>query len=232
MATPKSHRSNNRRLKLGATILEAAAVADTRIIANRFENFAATHRRFVEAQSAVDAMQRRVDVANEQIAADEAIHDQAFEQLLIALLTDGKPRTNPIAEYGVNAPARLLTKTTAFKLAAVAALVPAVLADGAVSAKTREKAEALRAAAQVLAPQLDGLTSLEAELQRLRGLRDAVAEEWDQALRALRRGARIAADEGATHLYEILFGADEATHQRKTSEATPEAPASDDKAAA
>jgi hypothetical protein len=38
-----------------------------------------------------------------------------------------------------------------------------------------------------------------------RSSRDAVAQAWDTALGALKRGARAAADDGATTLYSTLF---------------------------
>lgn len=224
--------ATNRRLQLGATILEAAAVTDTRVVATRFDAFVAIHRRFVESHNTVVEAQAKADTISAQVATAEAAHDAVFDDLLCALVNDHKARHNPVADYGVGSPSRILSKGPADKVAAVAALVSAVLADSDVSPKTREVAEALRSAAQAIALQLDGLAPAEAEYQRLRSTRDALAEEWDEALGALRRGARIAADEGAPNLHAILFGAADEARTRKKRETSSEQPPADDKAAA
>ncbi len=224
--------ATNRRLQLGATILEAAAVTDTRVVTNRLDAFVAIHRRFVESHNNVVEAQGKADTIGAQVAVAEAAHDAVFHDLLCALIADHKPRHNPFAHYGVGSPARLLKKGPAEKVAAVAALVSAVLADPDVSPKTRQVAEALRTAAQAIAVHLDALAPAEAEYQRLRSTRDALAEEWDEALGALRRGARIAADEGAPNLHAILFGAADEARTRKKRETSSEEPPAEGKAAA
>lgn len=71
-----------------------------------------------------------------------------------------------------------------------------------------------------------------AELRRARTARDAIAEEWDEALGALRRGARVAADEGATNLHSILFGSIDRPRKRVKGETDDTPPPADDQAAA
>jgi hypothetical protein len=227
----KYQRSANR-LPVGARILEAATLTDTTLVAARLSAFTAVHRRFEEAQAVVSEVQQRADAITTRIAAAEAAHDAAVEDLVYALLADRKPRRNAFSDYGDESPSGLRHRGPADKVSATAALVAAVAADPDVSAQSRTAADALRAASQELAALLEPLGPVEAELRRARAARDAIADEWDDAVGALRRGARVAADEGATNLYSILFGSIGRTRTRPKRNTETTAAPGDDQAAA
>lgn len=232
MNQSRKYQRSASRLPLGARILEAATLTDTSLIAARLAAFAAVHQRFAAAQTVVTEVQQRADAITTRIVAAEAAHDTAVEELVYALLADRKPRRNAFSDYGDETPSRLRSRAPAEKVSATAALVAAVAADPDVSGKSRKAADALRVASQALAALLEPLGPVEAELRRARTARDAIAEEWDEALGALRRGARVAADEGATNLHSILFGSIDRPRKRVKGETDDTPPPADDQAAA
>ncbi len=210
------------RLKAGAAVLEGAGVIDTQLVAARLEAFREAHRRYDEAHSAVLALQARVVELDAQVDTLDAAHDDAIEELMRVLVLDRKPRRNPLGGYGIEPPSRIQHRGPAAKVAATAMVVAAVQADATVSERSREATEALRRAAQAVAERLAQRVPIAAELEQARAVRDAIAPDFDKALQSLRRGARIAADEGAPNLYAILFGGiDKPTRRKATSEPEP-----------
>ncbi len=67
------------------------------------------------------------------------------------------------------------------------------------------------------------MDKLQASVRDARRTRDAVAQGWESALAALKRGARAAADDGAPQLYATLF-APAGRSASKSSKPAPVAP--------
>src|SRR5882724_10204899 len=103
------------------------------------------------------------------------------------------------------APGTLTRLVFAEEAGAVQALVAAVQRSKGVSKATVQAAQAADKAARVVVQALAPVAKLQDTVRDARRSRDAVAQGWESALAALKRGARAAADEGAPDLYPTLF---------------------------
>ena len=95
------------RLRIGASVLSAARVADTRLVKRRLTRFAREHRRYVAAQRKVSAMELRLRAARARLSQCDAMQDEAVETLARALVGDGHRRRNPFAAFGGPSPSKL-----------------------------------------------------------------------------------------------------------------------------
>ena len=193
------------RLQLGASVLAAARAVDTRLVEARLASFDRAHRSDVSAQREVDTAESQLRAAQARLAECDVIQDEAVETLARALVADGKPRTNPFEAFDVPAPGTLTRLPFGEATEAVQQLVAAVQRRKDASPATREAAKAAGEAARIVEEALVPIASLQDTVRDARRMRDAVAQGWESALAALRRGCRAAADDGAPDLYTTLF---------------------------
>jgi hypothetical protein len=205
MARSKRKNGSGTRLQIGAGVLSAARAIDTRLVKGRLERFERAHRAYVAAQRKVDAAESQLRTAQTRLAECDAVQDEAVETLARALVADGQPRGNPFEAFGAPAPGTLKRLVFAEEAGTVHALVAAVQRSKGVSKATVQAAQAADKAARVVVQALAPVAKLQDTVRDTRRTRDAVAQGWESALAALKRGARAAADEGAPDLYPTLF---------------------------
>ena len=116
------------RLKIGASILSAARAIDTRPVKERLGRFEREHRRYVEAQQKVAAMELKLRAAQARLSQCDADRDEAVEGLACALVGDGHRIRNPFAAFGALSPSKLARLPFADEAEAVHRLVAAIRA--------------------------------------------------------------------------------------------------------
>jgi len=190
-------------LETGAAILTAARQVDTTKIKPRLDAFAEAHRRYLEAQRKVDAIEAQIGACQEALDVENG---RAIEPLARALVTDGAARSNPFAAFGADSPSAIKNLPLAEQAKAIRSLAASVQRHDAVSPAAVKAARTAEQAAEKMVAALDNVTTLQGKLQQARHARDVIHHSWRSALNALKRGARAAADEGAPELYNALFG--------------------------
>lgn len=193
------------RSEIGAAVLAAAEVVDTQVVQRRVTTFAATHRRYMNAQRAVEAAEAPLAAAQAQLAQRDREQDESITLLARALVRDRQPRANPFRAFGVPSPAAMQRLAVADEAKTIHRLVAAVQQSQAVSKHTRQVAQAADDAACAVELALASIDQLQAAVRVARLARDAIGHSWDRDLAALKRAARAAADEGAPHLHAALF---------------------------
>ena len=207
MAKTKSGIGPGRRLEVGAAILAAAKVIDTRPIKTRLAAFERAHRAYASAQHKVDVAEAQLVAARAGIGDCDAEQNKAVEALAHALVVDGQSRLTPFAAFGAPTPAAIIgqRRKQADKAIAIHTLVTAVMRSKSASKPTLAAAQtadkAARAAEQALAP----IDTLQAGVRDARNGRDALGTHWDAALLVLKHAALSASDDGAPQLYAALF---------------------------
>lgn len=195
------------RLRAGELILAAAAVRDTRGVAESLAGFAAQQRDYADAQDQVAAAERRLWEERQRVAAVEAACDRAIEPLARALILEpGRDRRRPFAGYPVPSPSLFVRLGVGNKVRAVERLAAALRREPKLSALVTEAAAALQREAERLAAAQAPVAALATEVRSLRYRRDAIGDRWDAALTALKWQTRLAESQGATGLYAALFG--------------------------
>ena len=207
MATRRKS-SPGMRLRLGASVLSAARLVDTRLVKERLGRFEEMHRTYAAAQRKADAVEEELAAVQARVAACDAVQDQAVEALAAALAGEGHARRNPFETFGAPSPSVIMRLPFTEEPAAVRQLVAAIEGSRTVSVSkaTLAAAHAADKAARAVEETVGPLAKLEDAVRHARRTRDSVVPGWESALAALRRGARVAADEGATDLYARLFG--------------------------
>ncbi len=195
------------RLQLGASVLSAARAVDTRLVRARLGRFERQHRRYVEAQRKVDTAESRLRAAQARIAKLDELQDEAVEALACELAHEGHPRKKPFEAFGATTPAAIAHLPFAESATAVHELVANVQRGKTVSKETLQAAVAADKTARAVEQAIGPIAKLQDNVRHARRMRDALAEGWESALAALRRGARSAADEGEPDLYPALFPA-------------------------
>ena len=211
------------RLQLGVSVLAAARAVDTRLVEARLASFDRAHRSYVSAQREVDTAESQLRAAQARLAECDVIQDEAVETLARALVGDGKPRANPFEPCGAPPPSALTRLPFAEAAQAVHQLVAAVQRGKGASPVTLEAATAAAEAARTVEEACAPTASLQDTVRDARRMRDAVAQGWESALAALRRGCRAAADDGAPDLYATLFPPVVRTRPKKPAEELPSA---------
>jgi hypothetical protein len=193
------------RAKIGAAVLAAAEELDTRLVERRLAAFAATHRRYLDAQGAVAATEARLAVALKQLNDCGGEQDKQVSQMARALVGDGQPRANPFRAFRVPSPASMQRLAMAREAALIHRLVSAVQQSPATSQRTRHVAQAAEDAARAVEQALAQIDRLQAAARTKRVARDAIGRSWDRDLATLKLAARAAAADGAPHLHATLF---------------------------
>jgi hypothetical protein len=194
------------RLQNGAAILAAAEGVDVSLVQKRLDAFASAHRAYTEAQSAIEAAEAKVRGRQAILTQRDAEQDEALQQLMGALIAEGRPKTNPFEPFGIQAPSAVKKFNFGEKAKTLHTLAATLHADTTVSKATHRAAQAAEQAAQRMEAELTPFDQLQGSLRTAREVREAVGKTWDNALKALKRGARAAADDGAPGLYNSLFG--------------------------
>ncbi len=194
-----------KRLERGAAVLNAAQAVDTRLVKERLERFERVQTQYVDAQQKVDAGESGLEAAKARLAASNDVQEKAVEALARALVTEGQARSNPFEAFGAPSPSVLLKAPGAPATKAVRQLVVKIEADRGVGKKTIEAARAAEKAAHAVDQALAAVKSAKAAVRGARRTQDAIGEEWESALAALKRLASAVAEEGAPDVYVKLF---------------------------
>ncbi len=205
MNLKKRSQGNAGRIEAGKVVLAAAQSVDTTLVAARLAAFTQAHAQFLEAVERINVAQAGIDNAEALVRERSALHDTALGKLIAQLVVDGHPRINPLTSYSAETPSGIAEMPPAARSTVVRELLGNVLRDERLSAGSRDAANACADATAALDEALSSLTQAETTAADLRHSRDAVADRWDDAFAALKRGARAAADEGAAGLYGALF---------------------------
>lgn len=201
----KRSQGNAGRIEAGKVVLAAAQSVDTTLVAARLAAFTQAHTQFLEAVERINVAQAGIDNAEALVRERSAHHDTALGKLIAQLVVDGQPRINPLIRYSAETPSGIAAMPPTVRSAVVRELLGYVLRDERLSAGSHDAANACVTATTALDEALSSLTQAETTAADLRHGRDAVADRWDDAFAALKRGARAAADEGAAGLYGALF---------------------------
>jgi hypothetical protein len=193
------------RLELGASVLAAARVVDTTRVENRLARFRHAHRVYARAQAKVEAAEKEVRAAREQVASSVRAQKEAVYGLARALVSDGHPLANPFEKFRAPTLGRLARLPPAEAAQAVHHLVREVRRSGRAGEPTVEAAEEADAAARAIEERLRALPEVEQKLRDARTTRDTHAPDWHAALTALKNDARAAGYEGARDLHAKLF---------------------------
>lgn len=193
------------RIQAGKILLTSAESLDTTLVAPHLAAFNETHTQFVAAVAAVDAAQAAVVAATDRLGEQANRLDAAFEKLLGQLVADGQPRLAPLAAWGADTPSAIRTAAPAVRIRSLQRLTTALIGDERLSPASRAAATNCSAEALALDTALSGQTAAEDAAGDARNHRNALADRWDDAFAALKRGARAAADDGAPALYAALF---------------------------
>jgi hypothetical protein len=205
MATITVGKNPGGRLQGGAAVLAAAKVVDLRPVKARFTAFQRAHAMYVQAQGKVDAAEEQLRAAQARLGERDAVQDEAVEVLARALVAEGQPRANPFAALGAPAPKALQRQPTIDEAKVIHRLVAAVQRNKGVSKATLQAAQAVEKAALAVEQAAAPIAKLQAAAREARHTREAIAQTWETALAALKRGARAASDDGAPQLYATLF---------------------------
>lgn len=203
------------RAKIGMSVMAAAPVVDTRSVRSWLDAFSKTHRRYLDAQDAVRAIERKLLSAKRELSGCDRDRNESLETLMRRLMMDGHPRLNPLRGFKVPSPAVLQRQTVATKAATMHRLAESVRQNARSSAATRQAADAIDSAAQVVEQALMAIQQIEADLRHARLVRDAIGRDWDRDLAALRHGAQIAVGAGQPRLLAMLFGGTRRTKRQK-----------------
>ena len=193
------------RLRFGAAVLTAAKSANVKPVQARLEGFARVQGDFAAAHARVEKAEAALAAAEARVAQRDREQDEAVERLARALINEGQSRTKPFAGCGGPTPAALMRLPVAQEAQAIQALVTALGRSPGLSKATQQAMSAADKAAHLVEKALEPIAGLQAAVDAAREARDALTPTWDNALAALKRGARAAVDEGAPHLYATLF---------------------------
>ena len=193
-------------LAIGARILAAAKVIDTKLIKAALSAFASIHRSYAQAQRKVEKVETQLTGHRVRLGQLKHSQKQTLETLARALVTDGQPRGNPFALFGGETPSAICNLAVTDTIMAIGRLVNSVRSSQAVSPASQKAAQAAWRTAQKMEAALGALELLESKLGELRRARDAITHKWKRELGALRRAARSAEDSGAPGLTTSLFG--------------------------
>jgi hypothetical protein len=203
------------RAEIGVAVLAAAETVVTRLVRERLTAFAAMHERYIEAQRIVAAAEVKLAAAAAVVRRCDAEQDAAADHLARALLLEGQPRANPFRGFGVPSPAVLQRRAAAAEAKAIHKLVAAVRRLPGCAAATLKAADAAASAAGAVEKALAAMLPPAAALHTARLARDAVGQQWNRALAALKLHALAAADDGAPQLHTALFRSVRRTGRKK-----------------
>lgn len=221
MSTIHVGKSAGPQLKLGAAILAAARTADTRLIKDRLAAFEHAQHRYADAHAKVQQVEADLGKAQAQFRTDQ---QAVVDALARALVADGQPLRNPFAAFGAASMGVLMHMPPTDAAKALPELLAAIRRSKMLGKLTLQAVQGAEKVTRGLEQAVTRLDTLATAVRDARSSRDAVAPAWDAALGALKRGARAAADDGATTLYATLFDRPARTNAKNHKPAPAPAP--------
>jgi len=203
------------RLNRGESVLSAAKVTDTRLVAARLARFERAHRRYVAAHRKVAAVERKLRDVRAHLSRCDQAQGRSIELVACALVHDGHRRQNPFVLFRVPSPSRFIRLPVAQEARTVHRLVDALRQSKQVGDGTLQAARAAEQAARAVESAISDVANVEDRLRSARTVRDALKHDWHSTYAALARGAQAAADDGAPRLHASLFGAARARKRRR-----------------
>ena len=135
--TSRSTQTSSPRLKVGAAVLAAAEIVDTKLVAARLRAFTQAYRDYLDAEHTVDEAEARHEAEKLKLAQVGAEHDEAVENLACCLVSEGEPRANPFADCDTS-PSGIRRLAPAEAAREVRALLASLARRTNASAATRE----------------------------------------------------------------------------------------------
>ena len=146
------------------------------------------------------------------------------DALARALVADSQPLRNPFAAFGAASMGVLMHMPATDAAKALPELIAAMRRSKMLGKLTLQAVQGAEKVTHGLEQAVTRLETLGTAVRDARSSRDAVAPAWDAALGALKRGARAAADDGATTLYATLFSRPARANGKNHKPAPPPAP--------
>lgn len=202
MSTMDVGKSANAQLKAGAAILAAARTTDTKPVKDRLGAFDHAQQAYADAHGKM--LHAEADLAKAQ-AQFRAEQKGVVDALARALVADGQSLKSPFAAFGAVTMGKLLRMAPADAAKALPELITTIRRSKALGKVTLDALPKVEKSAAGLQPALAQIEALATAVRNGRSSRHAVAQAWETALGALKRGARAAADDGAPSLYATLF---------------------------
>ncbi|MGD0949949.1 MAG: hypothetical protein ABSA52_21290 [Candidatus Binatia bacterium] len=221
MSSIHLRRSAGPQLKLGAAILAAARTADTRLIKDRLAAFEQAQRRYADSHGKVQQLETDLGKAQAQFRTDQ---QAVVDALARALVADGQPLRNPFGAFGAASMGVLMHMPPTDAAKALPELIAGMRRSKMLGKQTLQAVQGAEKVTRGLEQAVTRLETLGTAVRDARSSRDAVAPAWDAALGALKRGARAAADDGATTLYATLFSRPARANGKNHKPAPPAAP--------
>ena len=191
------------RLRRGDLILAGSAVIDTGRVRARLGAFLDRHRRYIEAQAAVNEAAALAKHERGVVDRLDGVLNHALVILSAALQLDGEPQRNPFARFAPLGPGKMKLLSCRRKIAAVGELAANLRGALGVSPAVLEAAAAAERAAAQVETALTGWTLRCSYLCLARQSRDALGIQWDDAHRALDLLCRSIIEEPLLHA--VLF---------------------------
>jgi len=224
MATIHVGKSPATRLASGAAILAAARTVDTRLIKDRLAAFERAQQRYADAHAKVQKSEAELEQVQGQFRTDQQTVVDALGRAPVA---DGQPLKNPFAAFGDTTMGQLLHMPPADVVKRLPQLMAAMRGSKIAGKATLQALPNAEKVTGKMPQTLARIEALAAEARDGRFSREAVGQAWDAAFAALKRGARAAADDGATTLYATLFDRPARTNGKNHKPTPAPAPAPD-----
>ena len=206
MATLPTAKAPGQRIEFGDALLDAARAVDTRLVKERLAAFERIHKAYRSATTKVEQAWQRLHRQQQQVAEADVAQDESAEKLASALAGDGLPRTNPFKKLGFDAPSKLIKLGYEKEARQLLKLVKKVTAGSEQFSKmSQSAARAVEKAAQTVLKAITPVSTLEKTYRAALVQRDALAQQWETAFAAVKRGVKAAEDEGAAGLFASLF---------------------------
>ncbi len=144
-----------------------------------------------------------------------------MDTLASKLVGDGLPRKNPFAPLGFKPPAVVQRMGYAEEAKEVLKIATKARKVKGASKETLDAAKDAERSARAVTHALGPIPALKEAYKAALLKRDALAQPWETAFAALKRGARAAEDDGAKGLFAALF--ERPAKPRKRKQAKPAA---------
>ena len=142
----------------------------------------------------------------EKVADADVDQDASVDTLASVLPADGLPRQNPFKPFGVPAPNKVKEVGYAKEAKILLGLEKAILKKKAtLSQQSLDAAKAAGNAARKVESALKPITKLEKTRADAMAKRDALEQAWETAFASLKRGAKVAEDDGHGGIHAALF---------------------------
>ena len=221
MSTIQVGKSAAAQLKAGAAILAAARTADTRLIKDRLAAFDRAHQGYADAHAQLLQAETALKTAQAEFRTEQ---QGVVDGLARALLADGQPLRDPFAGFGAATTGALMHMPPGEAVKALPQLIATVRRSKTLGKVTLQALPAAEKATHAMDQAATRMDDLRTAAHSAHATRDAVAQKWEAALAALKRGARAAADDGAPTLYATLFERPGRTNGKNHKTAQPAAP--------